>query len=310
MPECHFLQITAESHSKILDSWARDTHNMDTSSTVRALNRANSWRQVQQLTHSKEPAEGPKLRKFFPSTNLAAPPIADTVLYLKLSSNETETTQSLEGGNKKNCQLKYVLRVLNRLSIGKWMIDNAAEHGDKGVKTKALQQFYKFFWENSNENLILTSRCWKDRHKKFNRHQPNTRANQMSLQRATRTGIKKCFIKPQSGRGRERSLWVKTLQPLIVPEFDSLRNVGVHFDSRPLRQMAIESVTTCTDKKWGSTLLTLNPICQLHNTSNQRGSRNLCNETTLLAAQKQVNCFSTQRSWGPYIKRSLFVCAS
>lgn len=142
--------LTAHSFEsqQILHSPTCVRQNLNATSIVQILNCANSRRQVQQFLRSVEPPERQTRATLFPTTASAAPPIAHITLLHKPSSNETITTQSSEDRDKGNYQMQYALRDINRLSIVKYMIDNAEEHGGKRVKTKAFQQFPESFCRN------------------------------------------------------------------------------------------------------------------------------------------------------------------
>lgn len=166
---------------QILDNSICCTHSMDASSIIRALNRANSRRQVQQLAHLMEQREEQSSTPLSWSTTSAAPPVADFALSHKPSFDETITTQSLEDGDERNRQLQHVLRGTNRLFIVKRMIGNAEKYGEKGVKTRALQQFPEFLCRNYNANSTRTSCYWKDLHKMIIRCRQNRQTNRTSF---------------------------------------------------------------------------------------------------------------------------------
>lgn len=136
--------------------------------------------------------------------------------------------------------LQHVLTRAQRAQIVKWMLETAQSDGSKHIASKAIRQFPSFFRSSINSNLTKASRLWKTRQEYTNDEgKVLLRGTTSTITRVTLRGCKRVNVKDRSGRGRERTAWVSALHDALVSEFHRLRKLGVKFNCKTLRSLAI-----------------------------------------------------------------------
>lgn len=143
--------------------------------------------------------------------------------------------------------LQHVIPDLHRFHIVKWMINDASVNGEKNLKSRAVKEFPDHFRGSYNANIMRASRYWNLRQQILSRHETNTRENDLVITSASSSGIKKTLVKARAGRGRKRARWVNVLYELLNVEFDRLRKAGLRFESRLLRQLALDIIENSDD---------------------------------------------------------------
>lgn len=175
---------------------------------------------------------------------------------------EAQSCASTLSANRKR-RLQNVLTDTQRFSIAQWMIKDAADNGEKGVKARAVRHFPTHFRGEYNANISRAIRYWRDRHNICNRHEKNSRHNNLVVSSSTRGCVKQVRVKARKGRGRKRSAWVRVLYEELHAEFERLRGAGVRFDAPLLRQLAVDIITKST-----------NPLCN-NSTTDERSGINI-----------------------------------
>ena len=165
------------------------------------------------------------------------------------TSSQASLPESAEGlpKNQNGRTLQCVLTKAQRYKIVKWMVDTAAAEGDETIASKTVKQFPSLFRSSANANLLRASRYWKQRSVIISSYKQNgKRHNGVYTCVATRQGIKVRIAKAAGGRGRRVTPWVKELYAELLDEFQRLRKVGVKFNVRLLRQLALKIVADST----------------------------------------------------------------
>lgn len=221
---------------------------MDASPIIRALQNA-----AHQAHQRRTALQGNLTTQ--PSATLVA---ADQPQQPIVEANTQVTAPSTESSQATTTQrrsLQHVIPDLHRYRIAQWMISDAAMNGEKKLMSRTLKQFPDHFRGAYNAKIMRASRYWKNRHDLIARHQPNARNNDLVLTSVSRTGIKKHLVKARAGRGRKRAKWVTVLYELLCAEFDRLRKTGLRFDSRLLRQLALDTIAYSDDPSCNGTTI-------------------------------------------------------
>lgn len=163
------------------------------------------------------------------------------------AANITTAPSSQDDSSQKSRKLQNVIPDLHRFRIVSWMVTNFDEHGKIGLMSRTICHFPQHFRSTYNANIVRASRYWKSKESIIARHSNKQRTNDISFSMSSHNGIKRHLTKARPGRGRKRARWVQVLYPLIVSEFDLLRKTGVRFDSRLLRQLALDIISKSTE---------------------------------------------------------------
>lgn len=163
----------------------------------------------------------------------------------EVGSTTTLSTQPDSAQTSRTAQ--NVIPDVYRFRIVKWMVADLEANGQKNLMARAIRQFPQHFRSSYNANIIRAMRYWKARDAILSRHANGNRSNNISFSLSSHNGIKKSLTKARPGRGRKRTQWVQILYPLLIAEFDRLRKSGVRFDSRLLRQLALDILANSTN---------------------------------------------------------------
>lgn len=141
-----------------------------------------------------------------------------------------------------------MLTQAERIKIVKWMMQEADKNGDKFIASKAVRNFLLLFTKNTTANLTKASRLWKTRFEFFDSNNcVVTRGITSTVTRVSRDGLKRVYLKAKSGRGRKRP------QDLVT-EFERLRKLGVNFNAKNLRSLAIHLLENSTSDNYNSVM--------------------------------------------------------
>ena len=119
------------------------------------------------------------------------------------------------------------------------------------MPSKAVKNFPGLFRSTVNANLVRASRLWKSRGDCMNAHgKVELHSASATVARVSWKGVKKLHTKARPGRGRKRAAWVVALHGDLLPEFDRLRKLGVKFNLKTLRALALHLVANSANSHY------------------------------------------------------------
>ncbi|SPQ96949.1 unnamed protein product (mitochondrion) [Plasmodiophora brassicae] len=133
-------------------------------------------------------------------------------------------------------KLQHVCTQQSRIRVVKWMIDDEASNGKKGLFARTIRMFPNEFRSSTNANSMKASRWWGDRQEIL--QVDDDRNNMVSVNHVHPGKQKKMLTKAAPGRGPKRATWVEWLYGELLSEFDRLRKAGVKFSPGLLIQLS------------------------------------------------------------------------
>lgn len=206
---------------------------------VRVLCRAAATRK-HRLTDTASSSPPSQDSLILNAVNEAGATSTDVVEDQKTSTASTSTTSSYVSSKRR---LQGFLSLLDRYKIVKRMVFTVETKGERNISTKTVAKFWQFFRRTRNANLLRASWYWSQREELLSAYKKNgSRNNGVYTVVATRDGICVRIAKTAKGRGRRATPWVKELYTELLEDFELYGKMGVKFNSRLFRHLALRVV--------------------------------------------------------------------
>ena len=121
------------------------------------------------------------------------------------------------------------------------MCNYADENGSKCIVSKTVRHFPQYFRGSADENNQWASRLWKSRESFL-----DSSGKVINKCHTVFEGFKRVYLEARSGRGRPITRWLRALHIDLRAEFDRLSKLGVRFNMRMLRHLAIVLINEST----------------------------------------------------------------
>ena len=127
------------------------------------------------------------------------------------------------------------------------MCNYADENGSKCIAPKTVRPFPQYFRGSADANNQRESRLWTSRESVLNSSRKVIKTGSTtSVTRYSKNGFKRVYLKARSGRGWPITPWVTALHMDLRAEFNRLGKLGMKFNMRTLRHLAIVLINEST----------------------------------------------------------------
>lgn len=134
-------------------------------------------------------------------------------------------------------QVHHVSTLAVSRSVLKWIVENEASEGAKGVVARALKQFPEAFLGSYQSNYMKVLRWWRNRSTNMQLRDGSSRPGNLSSY--AKVGLRRVNFKAVKGRGRKRAQWDNDLYRDLLSEYEGVKALGVKTRPSLLRSISL-----------------------------------------------------------------------